>query len=290
MCVPEVNVTECTSKLTSSLRISGGGIGWTGGTTCAAPYVCTQLNSCTFLEISIRPAIYLHIFFSQDYYQCLVGTAATTTTARTTSTSTMRTTSTTARTTTSSTVRTTSTTSVRTTTTTARTTSTTTRSTNTNTQPPSCSASNSPAPGSGKVQFAGINIAGFDFGCNGDGNCQAGSAYPPLTQYYGPDGVGQMNHFVNDDGLNVFRLPVSWQFLTNNAATSTLDSTNLGAFLHTSLMNTTPITHQLGKYDELVQACLATGAHCVIDIHNYARYATFIRTLTTIYSNSIIQV
>lgn len=26
------------------------------------------------------------------------------------------------------------------------------------------------------------------------------------------------------------------------------------------------------KYDELVKACLATGAHCIIDVHNYARF------------------
>ena len=26
------------------------------------------------------------------------------------------------------------------------------------------------------------------------------------------------------------------------------------------------------KYDMLVQACLATGAKCIIDIHNYARF------------------
>ena len=26
------------------------------------------------------------------------------------------------------------------------------------------------------------------------------------------------------------------------------------------------------KYDQLVQACLATGAKCIIDIHNYARF------------------
>jgi endoglucanase len=26
------------------------------------------------------------------------------------------------------------------------------------------------------------------------------------------------------------------------------------------------------KYDQLVQACLATGAKCIIDVHNYARF------------------
>lgn len=40
----------------------------------------------------------------------------------------------------------------------------------------------------------------------------------------------------------------------SNAATGTLDAANFA------------------EYDMLVQACLATGATCVIDIHNYARF------------------
>lgn len=85
------------------------------------------------------------------------------------------------------------------------------------------------------------------------GDDTASSAYPPLTQYYGADGAGQMTHFVNDDKYNIFRLPVSWQFLTNNVITGTLNETNFA------------------EYDALVQACLTTGASCIIDLHNYAR-------------------
>jgi len=91
-------------------------------------------------------------------------------------------------------------------------------------------------------------------GLKGTWSGTASSAYPPLTQYNGVDGAGQMTHFVNDDKYNVFRLPVGWQFLTNNVATGTLDQANFA------------------KYDALVQACLATGASCIIDIHNYARW------------------
>ncbi|EPQ53588.1 glycoside hydrolase [Gloeophyllum trabeum ATCC 11539] len=107
-----------------------------------------------------------------------------------------------------------------------------------------------PAP----LKFAGVNIAGFDFGCGTDGTCTVSGAYPPLTQYYGADGAGQMQHFVNDDGYNLFRLPVGWQYLTNGVVGGTLNSTNFD------------------KYDALVQACLNTGAYCIIDIHNYARW------------------
>jgi endoglucanase len=53
---------------------------------------------------------------------------------------------------------------------------------------------------------------------------------------------------------------VSWQFLINTTtppsgnSSGTLDPTNFG------------------QYDQLVQACLVTGASCIIDIHNYARF------------------
>lgn len=63
-----------------------------------------------------------------------------------------------------------------------------------------------------------------------------------------------MQHFVTDDGMNVFRLPVCWQYLVDSKLGGPLDKVNFG------------------RYDQLVQACLETGAHCIIDIHNYARW------------------
>ncbi|KAJ7727550.1 carbohydrate-binding module family 1 protein/Glycoside hydrolase family 5 protein [Mycena maculata] len=114
-------------------------------------------------------------------------------------------------------------------------------------------APNTPAAGSGTLKLVGVNISGFDFGCTTDGTCTASAAYPPLLQYYGKDGQGQMTHFVNDDGYNVFRLPVGWQFLTDNV---------IGPINQTNMV----------EYDALVQACLGTGASCIIDIHNYARW------------------
>ncbi|KAL5341351.1 glycoside hydrolase superfamily [Aspergillus crustosus] len=107
----------------------------------------------------------------------------------------------------------------------------------------------------GQVWLAGINIAGFDFGCgNTQGIYTASGVTPPLLTQGGVDGVGQMNHFVSSSGLNVFRLPVCWQYLVNNNLGGTLDATNFGI------------------YDQLVQACLNTGSYCVVDIHNYARW------------------
>ncbi|KAL6713327.1 hypothetical protein ACLMJK_008792 [Lecanora helva] len=109
------------------------------------------------------------------------------------------------------------------------------------------------------VKFAGVNIAGFDFGCSTDGNCNIGNVYGPikssdLSSTASADGPGQMNHFATKDKLNIFRLPVGWQFLVNLELGGTLDS---AAF---------------GQYDRLMQACLKTGAYCIIDIHNYARW------------------
>ena len=44
----------------------------------------------------------------------------------------------------------------------------------------------------GAVQFAGVNIAGFDFGCGTDGTCNIAQVVAPLAQQKGPDGAGQV--------------------------------------------------------------------------------------------------
>lgn len=63
-----------------------------------------------------------------------------------------------------------------------------------------------------------------------------------------------MSRFAKQDGFNGFRLPVAWRFLANTVC---------GAELH---------AENFAKYDALVQARLATGGWCIIDIHNYARW------------------
>ncbi|KAJ8062223.1 hypothetical protein OCU04_008775 [Sclerotinia nivalis] len=120
----------------------------------------------------------------------------------------------------------------------------------------SSKTSSSAAPSStGKTKYIGTNIAGFDFGCTTDGTCITSKVYPPLSSIpNNPDGLGQMSHFVKSTGHNIFRLPVGWQYLVNNVLGGTLDSSNSAT------------------YDSLVQGCLATGASCIIDIHNYARW------------------
>ena len=45
-------------------------------------------------------------------------------------------------------------------------------------------------------------IAGLDFGCTIDGTCKTTGVVDP-----GQTGLNQMKHFVNDDGLNTFRVP-----------------------------------------------------------------------------------
>ena len=62
-----------------------------------------------------------------------------------------------------------------------------------------------------------------------------------------------MQHFISADKQNIFRLPVGWQYLVPTP----------GAPLNTA---------NFAAYDTLVQACLAAGAHCIVDIHNYARW------------------
>ncbi|KAG9040373.1 Endoglucanase EG-II [Tulasnella sp. UAMH 9824] len=142
-----------------------------------------------------------------------------------------------------------STATTRTTTTTGTRTSTTSTKSTTTT---SANCSQATSGGSGTLQYTGVNIAGFDFGCATDGTCTTSKAVPPLSQYSGVDGAGQMQHFVSK-GMNTFRLPTAWQWLTPTLG-GTLDATNWA------------------KYDALVKACLNTGAYCIIDIHNYARW------------------
>lgn len=98
-----------------------------------------------------------------------------------------------------------------------------------------------------------MNIAGFDFGVTTDGTQNLTSVYPPIGGQY-PDGTAQMNHFATKDGMNIFRLPVGWQYIVGGQLGGNLNSANLA------------------KYDQLVQGCLKTGAICIIDIHNYARW------------------
>jgi endoglucanase len=103
-----------------------------------------------------------------------------------------------------------------------------------------------PAGGNGIVAFAGVNIAGFDFGCQIDGTCDTKSTFDVVAK---GSGIQQMMHFVKDDGLNAFRLPVAWQFLVNNQLGGPLDPTNTAA------------------YDKLVQGCVSSGAKmCIIDM------------------------
>lgn len=63
-----------------------------------------------------------------------------------------------------------------------------------------------------------------------------------------------MAHFTKTHGFNIYRIPVSWQYLINQ---------KLGGDFHPPV---------IGKYDEVMQACLRTGSYCIIDIHNYGRW------------------
>lgn len=198
-----------------------GGMYYSGDTDCAAGSTCVYNN---------------------DWYsQCIPGGNPTTTTTTSTTTTTTTTKS--------------PTTTTTTTTTTSKSTTTTSK-TSTTTTTTGCPPTSTPAAGSGKSAYFGVNIAGFDFGCGVDGTCGMTAPnldYPPLASLGNPDGIGQMQHF-RAGGMNTFRLPVGWQRLVNG---------NLGGTLDASYWV---------KYDQLVQGCLATGAYCIIDIHNYARW------------------
>ncbi|KAG8157056.1 hypothetical protein KVR01_013046 [Diaporthe batatas] len=113
------------------------------------------------------------------------------------------------------------------------------------------------------AKFVGLNICGFDFGCDKQGSCDIARIDAPLPNvppaYSSPheplgNGPAQMLHFVSGHNFNIFRLPVSWQYLVDNVLGGPLDPTNFG------------------YYDYLVRECLGTGSYCMIDLHNYARW------------------
>ncbi|TQV97079.1 glycoside hydrolase family GH5 [Cordyceps javanica] len=110
------------------------------------------------------------------------------------------------------------------------------------------------AGASAKLKYLGVALSGIDFGCDIDGTCPLKTVALPLKNYGGADGKAQMEHFVKDDNLNMFRLPVSWQFLTAAKGGSVLDPQGWES------------------YDLLMQTCLDTGAHCMIDLHNFGRF------------------
>lgn len=80
-----------------------------------------------------------------------------------------------------------------------------------------------------------------------------------------------MQHFVQADGLNTFRLPVTWQFLINS---NNLNGSAINGPDPTVLPTSDGQLNaaSAAQYDELVRACLATGSYCIVDIHNYARF------------------
>ncbi|KAG5980171.1 hypothetical protein E4U55_004312 [Claviceps digitariae] len=106
----------------------------------------------------------------------------------------------------------------------------------------------------GKMKYLGVAIAGIDFGCQINGDCPTENVQVPLAALGGADSADQMRHFVEDDGMNVFRLAMTWQYITAGQPSDKLDKVNWGNF------------------DKLVQACLGTGAYCMLDLHNFARY------------------
>ncbi|KAJ4386774.1 hypothetical protein N0V93_009672 [Gnomoniopsis smithogilvyi] len=120
--------------------------------------------------------------------------------------------------------------------------------------------------------FAGVNIAGFDFGSDIQGKHNISNSFGPVLALGkgNSDGIGQMQHFVQE-GLNTFRLPVTWQFLINSNNLNGTAVTNISpGALATSNGQLDQVN--MGQYNQLVRGCLATGAFCIVDIHNYARF------------------
>lgn len=88
------------------------------------------------------------------------------------------------------------------------------------------------------------------------GTCTTSKISPPLAGVPngGGDGLAQMSHYATTYKMNIFRLPVAWQYLTPSGPGSEFNAANLAL------------------YEKLVKGCLSTGAVCILDVHNYARW------------------
>jgi endoglucanase len=95
-----------------------------------------------------------------------------------------------------------------------------------------------------------VNLAGMDFGCVINGSCPGGFTPPPASQ---------AGHFTAL-GMNLFRVPIGWQYLQPSGPGSTISS---------SIFQ---------QYDAVVQNVFNANpsAKVIVEIHNYARYNGYI--------------
>lgn len=97
-----------------------------------------------------------------------------------------------------------------------------------------------------QCQFAGVNLAGAEFGTDFPGTYGVTYTYPE------PQGSAA---FFRNKGMNIFRLPFKWQRLQRNIDSASFDSMELS---------------RLKKAVEHITDDL--DAFCILDPHNYGRY------------------
>ncbi len=95
-----------------------------------------------------------------------------------------------------------------------------------------------------QVQFAGVNLAGAEFG----GNSLPGN----YNQHYTYPTKAEVDYFTGK-GMNVFRLPFRWERLQPTA--------------YGNLNNT-----ELSRIKNFIDYAITKQAHVILDPHNYARY------------------
>jgi endoglucanase len=95
-----------------------------------------------------------------------------------------------------------------------------------------------------QVQFAGVNLAGAEFG---EGNLPG-----TYNQHYTYPTKAEVDYFTAK-GMNVFRLPFRWERLQHETW---------------AVLNAT----ELSRIKNFVSYATLKGAHTILDPHNYARY------------------
>lgn len=104
----------------------------------------------------------------------------------------------------------------------------------------------SPASSAQPVAYTGVNLAGGEFGTFKDG------VMPLYGHKYIYPRVSSLDYFIGK-GMNIFRIPIRWENLQNEARKPLLQS-------------------ELARVRELITAITSRGAVAIIDPHNYGRY------------------
>jgi endoglucanase len=133
-----------------------------------------------------------------------------------------------------------------------------------------------PAPAGAPIVAAfaaGVNLSGMEWAAPGVRFGQ--STYPDIN--YTVPRVADIAYLASQ-GVTLVRLPLTWELLQPLLASSPANATVRSGYTSSlqATFNAGDLWEPQAQYvDKILDACLASGIKCVLDIHNYARYRDF---------------